>query len=94
MLIEVMLNKPCRNYVNFLPIQITSKKVCQNEADFSVIKFTTKKVHQNDTDFSPIEITSKKYFKIMWKFVDIFFTTYLCNIDIKSTSIRRVVSRA
>ena len=43
-------------------------------------------------DFSLIEITFKKYFKIKWKIVNIFLSTYRRNIDIESTLIRCDVS--
>ena len=74
-----------RNYV---------KKVRRNDVDFLPIEITSKKVPRNDEEFLVIEITSKKSVKMTWKFFNVFFTTYQCNIDIKSTSIRLGVSVA
>ena len=69
---------------------MTSIFANRNYGDFSSTEITSKKARRNDIDFSPIEITSKKYVDIF--FTDILFSTYWRNIDIESTSIRRVVS--
>ena len=50
------------------------------------------KVSRKDVHFSPIKITSKNYAEATWIIVDILFSMYHRNIDIESTSIRRVVS--
>ena len=54
----------------------------------SLIEIRSKKVCRNDADFLPIEITLKKYLEMTWKCIDIFFSTYQHNINIKWTSIR------
>ena len=45
----------------------------------------TKETRGNDVDFSISEITSKKYVETTWKFVEIWSSTYRCNIHIEST---------
>ena len=79
------------NWRGFSPIAITLNKVRRNYVDFSTIQITSKKVSRNDVNFLPIEITSKRYVKMTWRFVDIFLSMYRRNIDMESTSIRRVV---
>ena len=71
--------------------EITLKKVHGNNVDFWTIKITPKKVRGNDVDFSTIEITLKKYVETTRKFVEIWSSTYWCNIGIESASIRRGV---
>ena len=80
------------NDVNFPPMEITFSNVRWNNIWFSFIKITLKKVYQSHDDLSPIEITSKKYVKMTWNFVDILFPMYWLNIDIKSASIRSIIS--
>ena len=88
------VKKARRNDVYFSPVKIISYKVRRNDVDFLPIEITSKKVPRNDEEFLVIEITSKKSVKMTWKFFNVFFTTYQCNIDIKSTSIRLGVSVA
>ena len=89
--------------MDFSTIKVTSKKVSGNNVDFLTSKITPKKTLKNNVDFSTIEITLKKgrgndseipakqFVEMTWKFVEIWFSTYRCNIDIESTSIRRGV---
>ena len=65
------------NGIDFLPIETMWKKVRWNDIDFSFIKITSKKVCPNNVNFPPI--------KIVWKFVDIFLSTYQGKIDVNST---------
>lgn len=43
-------------------------------------------------DVTPIEIIAKKYVQRTYKFLDVFFSTYQCNIDIEWTLIPRFVT--
>ena len=81
--IEIGLKKVRRNDVNSSLIEITSKKVRGNDVHFSLIEIASKKICQNDVDFSSIEIRSKMYVEMTWKFINIFFSAYRRNIDIK-----------
>ena len=90
--IKITSKKVRQNYVDFSPIKISSKKEHWNKIDLLIINNTSNKGRWNDLDFSLVEITSKKYVEATWRFVNIFFSTYLRNIDIESTSIRRAMS--
>ena len=81
------IKKIHQNNVDVTSNEITSKKVSRNGVDFSPIKLSSIKLRRNDVNFLPIEITLKKYVDMMWKFIDVFFSTYPRNIDIESTSI-------
>ena len=78
--------------VDFSIIKVTSKKLSENNVDFWTIQITPKKVRGNDVYFLIREITSKKYVEMTWKFVEIWSSTYWCNIHVESTSIWRSVS--
>ena len=60
----------------FLPAKLRPKKIRGNNVDFLTIEITSKKVRGNDVDFSISEITSKKYMEIMWKFLELWSSTY------------------
>ena len=75
----------------FQPAKLRRKKGRGNDLDFSISKITSKKVRGNDVNFSISEITSKKYVKMTWKLIEIWSSTYQCNIDVESTWIRRGV---
>ena len=85
--IEITLKKVRGNNADFLNIEITLKKVRGNNVDFSTIEIKLKKVPGNDMDFSISEITSKKYMEMAWKFVEVWSSTYPCNIHVESTLI-------
>ena len=89
--IEITLKKVCGINMDFLTTEITSKKVRRNNVDFSTSEIRSKEVRGNKVDFSIDEIISKKYVEMTWKFVEIWSSTYRCNIDIESTFIRRGV---
>ena len=89
--IEISLKKVRVNNVDFSTIKITSKKESGNNMDFSTREITSQKVRGKNVDFSTNEITSKKYVEMTWKFVEIWSSTYRCNIHVESTSIRRDV---
>ena len=79
------------NNVDFSTTEITSKKVRGNNMDFSTSKITSKKVRGKDVDFSISKVTLKKYAEMTWKFVKIWSSTFLRDIDVESTWIRRGV---
>ena len=81
--------KVSKNNVHISTRQITSKKVRGNIVDFWTREIT--RVRGNNVDFSASEITSKKYVEMTWKFVEIWSSTYQCNIHVESTRIRRCV---
>ena len=87
--IEIRSKKVRGNNMDFSTIETTAKKVRGNNMDIFTSKITPKKVRGNNVDFSFCEITSKKYVTMMWKFVQIWSSTYRRNIDVESTSIRR-----
>ena len=60
--------------------------------DFSTSEIRSKKVRGNDVDLSISKVTSKKYLEMTWKFVEIWSSTYRCDIDVESTWIQRGVS--
>ena len=76
----------------FLPFEFASNKELQNDVNFSPIESTSSKERRKRVGFLYIEITSKKYVEATWKSLEILFLTHQSNIDIESTSIRRVVS--
>ena len=88
---KITSKKARGNQVDFLTIKITSAKVRGNSLDFSTIQITSKKVSGDYVDFSISEITSKKYLETTQKFVEIWSSTYPCNIHVESTSIRHGV---
>ena len=90
--IEIKLKKVRGDNVGFPTIEITSKIVSGNNVDFSTSEVTLKKARENDVDFSTSEITSKKYVKMTWKFVEIWKSTYKCNVDVESTLIPQGLS--
>ena len=68
-----------QNNVDFSFIEIRSEKIHRNDVDILLIEVTLQKVCRNEVDFLPIEIieiTLKINAEIMWKFIDIFFSTY------------------
>ena len=54
--------------------------------DFSIKHPTLNKLNNKKK-----KLTSKKYVEIIWKFVEIWISMYLCNIDVESTWIRHGV---
>ena len=79
-----------KNSVEFLPLEISSKKVHGKNVDiFRLAKLPQTKHVETTRIFWTIEITSKKYVEMTWKFVEIWSSTYWCNIHAESTSIRR-----
>ena len=60
--------------------------------DFSTSEIRSKKVRGNDVDLSISKVISKKYLEMTWKFVEIWSSTYRCDIDVESTWIQRGVS--
>ena len=90
--IKITSKKVSKNTVDISTKEITwNYMVRGNKVDFSTIEITSKKVCGNNVDFSTIEITSKKYVETMWKFVEIWSSTYRRNIHVESTSIWRGV---
>ena len=89
--IEITSKKVPGKNMDISTSEITPKKGRGNDLDFSISKITSKKVRGNDVNFSISEITSKKYVKMTWKLVEIWSSTYQCNIDVESTWIRRGV---
>ena len=90
--IKIISKKIRGKNVGISTSEITSKKIRGNNVDFLTIEITSKKGRGNDVDFSISEITSKKYMEIMWKFLELWSSTYWCNTDVRSTSIQRGVS--
>ena len=88
---ESTSKKVCGNNVDFSTIEITSKKVHGNKVDFSTSKIMPKKVRGNDVDILISEITLKKYVEMMWKFVEMWSSTYRRKMHVELTSIRRGV---
>ena len=60
--------------------------------DFSTSEIRSKKVRGNDVDLSISKVISKKHLEMTWKFVEIWSSTYRCDIDVESTWIQRGVS--
>ena len=60
--------------------------------DFSTSEIRSKKVRGNDVDLSISKVISKKYLEMTWKFVEIWSSTYRCDIDVELTWIQRGVS--
>ena len=86
------IEKTQQNDMELPPVKITSINVHRNGINFLPIEITSNKVRRNDVEFSRIEMTLDKFVETTWKFIDIFFSTFRCSIDIESTSIWRVVS--
>ena len=81
-------------------MEITSKEVRGNNVDFSIIKLHRKKVVEATWIFRPAQLHGKTYVETTWifrsvcgkkyvemtlKFVEIWASTYRCNIDVEST---------
>ena len=81
-----------RSYISF-PFKL-QQKIHRKNVNDSSIEIRSKKKHWYDFDISLIEVTSKKFVEMTWIFIDIFFSTYQRNIDIKPASIRRGLSGA
>ena len=86
-IIKIISKKVSENNVDFLTREITSKNVRGSNADFSIIKIISKKIRSNDMDFSISKITSKKYVEMIWKFVEVWSSTFRRNIHVESMSI-------
>ena len=84
-LITVISNKVIEITSIFF-IQYASKEVHRNDVEFSLNEIILKKICRKHVDFSHIQIKLKRYVKMLWKFIDIFFSMYRSNIDIKSMS--------
>ena len=82
--IKITLKKVRGNNKHFSTSEITPKKVRGNDVDFSTIEITSKNTWER-RGFFDHEITSKKYVEMTWKFVEIWSSTYRCNIEVEST---------